>query len=236
MISLQNVTKSFEDFRLGPLNFEVEPGYVVAVVGPNGSGKSTLFRMLMDLVHPDEGELRVFDQQYPKDTVSIKRRIGYVPENSVGHDELDAREFGSFVAHWYPPWNGRLYDDLLERFEINHWQRFDRLSKGMKRRLVFAAAVAAEPGLLLLDEPTDGVDPFARRIMLEEVSTYLRDESRSVFFATHSNRRGPPHRRLHIVFTQRFIPRALRERYLIGELERVVGRPEAGDGRRAGTG
>ena len=186
VISLQNVTKSFGDFTLGPLNVEVEPGYVVAVVGPNGSGKSTLFRMLMDLVHPDEGELRVFGERYPQDAVSIKRRIGYVPENSVGHDELDAREFGSFVAHWYPSWNGRLYDDLLERFEIDHWQRFDRLSKGMRRRLVFAAAIAAEPDLLLLDEPTDGVDPFARRLMLEEVSTYLRDEDRSVFFATHS--------------------------------------------------
>ena len=186
VISLQNVTKSFGGFRLGPLNVEVEPGYVVAVVGPNGSGKSTLFRMLMDLVHPDAGEARVFGQQYPQDAVSIKRRIGYAPENSVGHDELDAQEFGSFVAHWYPSWNGRLYDDLLRRFEIDPGQRFDRLSKGMKRRLVFSAAVAAEPDLLLLDEPTDGVDPFARRLMLEEISHYLQNENRSVLFATHN--------------------------------------------------
>ena len=186
VITLQNVTKSFGNFTLGPLNVEVEPGYVVAVVGPNGSGKSTLFRMLMDLVHPDAGEVKIFGVEYPQDAVSIKRRIGYVPENSVGHDELDAREFGSFVAHWYPSWNARLYGDLLRRFEIDPGQRFDRLSKGMKRRLVFSAAVAAEPDLLLLDEPTDGVDPFARRIMMEEISHYLQNENRSVFFATHN--------------------------------------------------
>lgn len=186
VISLQNVTKSFGEFRLGPLDVEVEPGYVVAVVGPNGSGKSTLFRMLMDLVHPDGGGVRIFGDRYPEDAVSVKRRIGYVPEQSVGHDELDAREFGSFVAHWYPSWNDRLYTDLLRRFEIDPGQRFDRLSKGMRRRLAFAAAVAAEPELLLLDEPTDGVDPFARRLMLEEISTYLQNEDRSVLFATHS--------------------------------------------------
>lgn len=185
MLSLVGVAKSYGEFTLGPLDLEIEPGYVVAVVGPNGSGKSTLFRMLMGLVHPDEGEVNLFGGRYPEDEIGIKSRIGYVPETSTGHDEMTAAEIGSFVAHWYPAWDGELYAGLLRRFELDADKRFDKLSKGMQRRLAFALAVARRPKLLLLDEPTDGVDPFARRLMLEEVSRYLERDGRTVLFATH---------------------------------------------------
>ena len=185
VVSLEGVVKSYPRFRLGPVNLEVESGYVVAVVGPNGSGKTTLFRMLMNLVHPDAGEIRLFSERYPGSEVGIKRRIGYVPERSVGHDELTAEGLGSFVSRWYPSWNGKLYRDLVRRFEIDKGQRFGRLSKGMQRRLAFAVAVACEPELLLLDEPTEGVDPFARRTMMEEISRFMHNGRRTVLFATH---------------------------------------------------
>lgn len=185
VVSLDGVTKSFSRFTLEPMSLELEPGYVVAVVGPNGSGKSTLFRMLMNLVHPDDGEMRLFGGRYPEDEVGIKRKIGYVPETAVGHDEMNARELGSFVAHWYPTWNARRYDELLREFEIDADQRFARLSKGQQRRLSFAVAIACGPELLLLDEPTDGVDPFARRTMLQEISAFLEGGDRTVLFATH---------------------------------------------------
>ena len=185
VVSLKDLVKSYEDFTLGPLNLEIEPGYVVAVVGPNGSGKSTLFRMLMGLSRPDSGEIEIFGARYPEDEVEIKRRIGYVPEVSTGHDEMTAAVLGSFVSHWYPEWSEKLYVDLLQRLEIDTKKRFDRLSKGMQRRLAFALAVARNPGLLLLDEPTDGVDPFARRKMLEEIPTFMEGGDRTVIFATH---------------------------------------------------
>lgn len=79
VISLNGVTKSYGNFALGPVDMEIEPGYVVAVVGPNGSGKSTLFRMLMSLSHPEAGEIRIFGDRYPEDEVEIKRKIGYAP-------------------------------------------------------------------------------------------------------------------------------------------------------------
>ncbi|MGI9048145.1 MAG: ABC transporter ATP-binding protein [Rubrobacteraceae bacterium] len=185
VISLKNLVKSYEGFTLGPLDLEVEPGYVVAIVGPNGSGKSTLFRMMMGLSQPDSGEIEIFGDRYPEGEVEIKRRIGYVPDISTGHDEMTAADLGSFVSHWYPKWNEELYANLLRRFEINAKKRFDKLSKGMQRRLTFTLAVARSPDLLLLDEPTDSVDPFARRIMLEEISTFLEAGERTVLFATH---------------------------------------------------
>lgn len=185
IISVEGVEKSYGNFTLGPVNLEVEPGYVVAVVGPNGSGKSTLFRMLMNLSHPDEGSISLFGGGYPEDEVEIKRRIGYVPETAVGHDEMNAKSLGRFVSHWYPAWDQKLYDDLLNHSEIESGKKFRNLSKGMQRRLSFALAAATRAYLLLLDEPTDGVDPFARREMLEEIATHVQDGEKTVLLATH---------------------------------------------------
>lgn len=185
VISLKDVRKSYGSFELGPVNLEVEPGYVVAVVGPNGSGKSTLFRMLMNLARPDEGSLSLFDGAYPDEEVEIKQKIGYVPERSVGHDEMSAKALGEFVAHWYPTWEQKTYDELLSRSEIEGNKKFGKLSKGMQRRLTFALAAATGAELLLLDEPTDGVDPFARRAMLEDISRFMESGDKTVVYATH---------------------------------------------------
>jgi ABC-2 type transport system ATP-binding protein len=190
VISLEGVMKSRGDFVLGPVDLAVEPGHVVAFVGPNGGGKSTLFGMLMNLLRPDSGEVSLFGGRYPDDEVAIKQRIGYVPERSTGRDDMDAVALGRFVSRWYPNWDRRLYRDLLGRSGIDPGKRFGELSKGMRRRLSFALALAASPELLLLDEPTAGVNPFARREMLDEILSFARDDARggdrTVVFATHA--------------------------------------------------
>jgi ABC-2 type transport system ATP-binding protein len=190
VISLEGVRKSYGDFELGPMNLRIEPGQIVAVVGPNGSGKSTLLQMLMNLIKPSSGEVRLFGCSYPDGEVRIKRRIGYVPESSVGYHDMNARELGDFVSHWYPGWDQSLYTDLLGRLELDPYKQFGRHSKGMRRRLSFALALASSPELLLLDEPASGVDPFAREQMLDEISRFVESGAheggaRTVVFATH---------------------------------------------------
>jgi ABC-2 type transport system ATP-binding protein len=185
VISLRDITKSYGNFDLGPVDLTVEPGYVVAVVGPNGGGKSTLIRMLMNLVQPDSGELTLFGGTYPHDEVAIKRKVGYVPERPVGHDEMNAKSLGKFVSRFYPRWDQRLYEDLLKCTLIESDKSFGELSKGVQRRLAFALALATGSELLLLDEPTAGVDPFARREILEYVSRFMHSGDRTVVFATH---------------------------------------------------
>lgn len=190
VISLKGVRKTFRNnFELGPMDLTVEPGCIVAVLGPNGGGKSTLIGMLMNLIHPDSGEVSLFGLSHPEDEVAIKQRIGYVPESSVGHDELSAKSLGEFVSYWYPRWDQRLYQDLIERYKVDPDKRFGKLSKGMQRCLAFALALATGGELLLLDEPTVGVDPFARRQMLEDISRFMRDgvndgDGRTVVLAT----------------------------------------------------
>lgn len=183
-ISLENVSKSFPGFGLGPVSLEVEPGYAVAVVGPNGSGKTTLFKLLMGLARPESGEVRLFGGGYPEDEVDLKRKIGYVPERDSGHDDLSARELSGLLSPLYPYWDQGLFDDLLASFELRPDAKFSRLSKGNQRRLSFALAVARRPELLLLDEPTDGIDPFARRTVVDRISDHLEGGG-TVLFATH---------------------------------------------------
>ena len=185
VLSLKDVKKSYGNFELGPVDLNIEPGSIVAVVGPNGGGKSTLMGMLMNLIQPDSGELKLFGGTYPDDEVAIKRRVGYVPERPVGGDEMSAESLGEFFSRFYPKWDHRLYEDLLKRARIEPDKRFGELSKGVQRRLAFALALATGSELLLLDEPTAGVDPFGRREILEDISRFMEGGDKTVVFATH---------------------------------------------------
>ncbi len=104
VLEVRGFTKKFGDFvAVDSLSLEVRRGDVYGFLGPNGSGKSTLLRMLMNLVKPTSGELELFGgASYPDDEVAIKQRVSYVPERSVGHDEMSAKSLGEFVSHWYP--------------------------------------------------------------------------------------------------------------------------------------
>jgi ABC-2 type transport system ATP-binding protein len=188
VISLRDVGKSYPAFELGPINLEVEPGNIVAIVGPVGGGKSTLMGMLMNLIRPTSGEITVFGGTYPEDEVAIKRRIGYAPERSSGHDHLSPKALREFVSHFYPGWDQGLYEDLLADVAMGPDEKFGKLSAGTQRRLTVALALATGSELLLLDEPTAGLDPFARRWVLGAISRYMMDGRyghRTVVFAAH---------------------------------------------------
>jgi ABC-2 type transport system ATP-binding protein len=191
VISLEDVRKSRGDFDLGPVDLSIEAGYVVAVVGPNGGGKSTLFGLLMNLLQPDSGEIKLFGGRYPEDEVGIKRRIGYVPGGHTGRDDMNAYALERFVSRWYPRWDRRIYQDLLGRLGVDPGRRFGELSQGGQRRLSFALAMATSPELLLLDEPTTGVDDLTRREMLDDLWYFVHDDARegarrTAVFSTHS--------------------------------------------------
>lgn len=190
VISLEGVRKSRGEFGLGPVDLSIEPGYVVAVVGYNGSGKSTLFGLIMNLLQPDSGEIKLFGGRYPGDEVEIKRRIGYSPQRPTGRNDMNAHALEKFVSRWYPRWDRRIYQDLLGRMGVDSGKKFGELSEGGRRRLSFALAMATSPELLLLDEPTTGVDASTRREMLDALWYFVHDDARegdrrTVVFSTH---------------------------------------------------
>ncbi|TLS51238.1 ABC transporter ATP-binding protein [Paenibacillus antri] len=187
VLELERFVKARGDFRLGPIDLAVEEGLIVALVGPNGSGKSTLFRSLMGLLHPDGGTLRVFGEAaYPANDIGTKSRIGFVGDSLTPADEgMTVLQWKQFVARWFKSWNEATWNRLSERLELEPKKKLKELSTGMTKRLEFALAVSHDPELLLLDEPSSGLDPFAWRIMMDEIRTFMDGGDRTVFVATH---------------------------------------------------
>ncbi|GGY35900.1 ABC transporter ATP-binding protein [Streptomyces anulatus] len=183
LIECTDVTKKFGDFTaLSRLNLTVPQGVVYGYLGPNGAGKSTTIRMLMGLSRPTSGQVRVLGQD-PTDP-EVRRRIGYLP----GELRLDERlTIGQTLASW-----GRLRgltdtayrDELVQRFGIDPSRRVRGLSTGNRRKVGLVGAFMAKPELLILDEPTNGLDPLMQQVFLATVEE-ARDNGQSVLLSSH---------------------------------------------------
>lgn len=186
-IQLNGLVKSRGDFQLGPLDITVEGGLIVALVGPNGSGKSTLFRLLTGLLQPEQGEVKLFGERaYPDRDVEVKSRLGFAGDSVEPLDDrMTVEEWKAFVSRWYVSWNEEIWSRLYERLELPGKKKLKQLSTGMAKRLSFALALSHDPDLLLLDEPSSGLDPFAWRIMLEEIRRFMDTGERTTLIATH---------------------------------------------------
>ncbi|MFI9629038.1 ATP-binding cassette domain-containing protein [Streptomyces sp. NPDC052042] len=183
VIECTDVTKKFGGFTaLSQLDLTVPPGVVFGYLGPNGAGKSTTIRMLMGLSRPTSGRVRVLGQD-PTDP-EVRRRIGYLP----GELRLDDRlTIGQTLASW-----GRLRgltdtayrDDLVQRFGVDPSRQVRGLSTGNRRKVGLIGAFMAKPELLILDEPTNGLDPLMQQVFLGAVEE-ARDNGQSVLLSSH---------------------------------------------------
>lgn len=170
IISVRELTRRFGDFlAVDHITFEVEPGQVVGYLGPNGSGKTTTIRMLLGLLRPSEGSARVLGFDSTRQSEQVRARTGYMSQKFALYNELTVRENLSFYAGVYGVRDRQRTDELLEQLGLAQvsGQQVRTLSAGWRQRLALAAAIVHRPELLLLDEPTSGVDPTARRAFWE---------------------------------------------------------------------
>jgi ABC-2 type transport system ATP-binding protein len=172
---------------LDKISFEVEPGGVFGFLGPNGAGKTTTLKLLMQLVFPTSGSAKILGK--PVGDVSVKRRIGFLPENPYFYDNLTAEELLGYFASLFG-YHGaerkkrvsRLLDDVGVGAERRLQLR--KFSKGMIQRVGLAQAIVNDPEVVFLDEPMSGLDPLGRR-EVRQLILRLRDEGRTVFFSSH---------------------------------------------------
>lgn len=178
------ITRKMDSFQLGPVSLALEPGLVYAVVGPNGSGKTTLFNLLMGLIRPDAGSIERFGEPYTSDALSQSQRIAWVPEMLVGFSDWRVHEINELYRRSYPNFDQQLLREVQAGIELH--KTFSELSKGLQRRTMLAVALVARPDLLICDEPTDGIDPFARQEMLGQFASYMETGDRTLVIATHN--------------------------------------------------
>ena len=184
-LKIDNLTKAYPGFRLGPLNLDLDPGMVLGYIGPNASGKTTTFRCLTGLVRIDRGRVSIFGRENRPNEAAWRHDIGYVGDKHVFYEKWTGRANLSFRAGFYPTWSHALAEDLARRFECPLEQKAKDMSSGNRVKLSLISALAHSPRLLLLDEPTAGLDPVVRKEVLDVLFEVLEDGERSIFYATH---------------------------------------------------
>jgi ABC-2 type transport system ATP-binding protein len=170
---------------LQDVSVEVGRGSVFGLVGENGAGKSTLLKHLLGLWRAETGTVRVFGKDPVKDPVSVLGRIGYLSEQPDLPGWMRVVELLRYMQAFYPRWDAQYADQLRERFGLDAEARIRTLSKGQHARLGLIAAEAHRPDLLILDEPSSGLDPIVRRDILEAIIRTVTDEGRTVIFSSH---------------------------------------------------
>jgi ABC-2 type transport system ATP-binding protein len=183
---LENITRRFgKVLALDALSLTVRQGEVYGFLGRNGAGKTTALRILMGIIRPDEGHIELLGKRTKRVTVSLKQRIGYVSQEPMYYSWMTAEQLGRFVSSFYPTWDTREYCRLLDALDVPLDRRTAELSGGTRSKLGLALALAPRPELLLLDEPTAGLDPVARREFNDQLMLLQRERGTTVFFSSH---------------------------------------------------
>jgi len=187
VIEFRNVMKRRRTKTIGPIQLSIPQGYIVALVGPNGSGKSTLLNMMIQTVFPDEGEVTWFGESYSKELpIEVRKQMAFVPEQlSVEEQHMTADQAATFRASWYDNWDGYFFDELMSRFDVPRGVKLRKMSKGERRKFEIAAALAPRPKLLLLDEPSSGLDPFAWKQMIDQLHKLMKSIDTTIILSTH---------------------------------------------------
>ena len=167
------------------LDMTVRRGEIYGFLGRNGAGKTTTIRAMMGIISADDGEIELFGESVRRISVRHKRMIGYVSQEQFYYPWMTCRQLGNFVSGFYPSWDIDEFKRLLKVLDLPPDRRTSQLSGGMRVKLALALALSPRPALLILDEPTAGLDPVARREFLDLIEAQARNHQRTTFFSTH---------------------------------------------------
>jgi ABC-2 type transport system ATP-binding protein len=185
IIELDHITKSYGNHvAVSDLSLQVPKGSIYGFIGPNGSGKTTTIRMIMNILYPDNGVIRIFGKEH---VGSHLDKIGYLPEERGLYRKMKVKELVSFYGELKKiPRPAKEADFWLEKFDLTKWsgKKIESLSKGMSQKVQFIITIINRPEIIILDEPFSGLDPLNAEI-IKEVILDLRREGATVLFSTH---------------------------------------------------
>jgi len=172
-------------FEIRDLALNVPTGSMYGFLGPNGAGKTTTIRLMLGLLRPLSGRIAVLGGEIPREAPRVLARTGYVPEQPHLYPTLTVLETVRFHAAFYQTWDWKWAEELLAVFHLDRTRRLASLSKGEMGKLEMLLALAQRPELLVLDEPTDGLDPVVRRDVLTALLEYVSQQNATVFISSH---------------------------------------------------
>ncbi len=186
LIEIKRLTKRYGKVRaLNELDLSVKEGEVYGFLGRNGAGKSTTIRIMMGITKPTSGALLLFGKPLDKNRNELRQSIGYVAQEQNFYGWMTPKSIGEFVRGFFPTWDDKEYRRLIRTLDLPESRKIRTFSGGMRAKLALALALAHRPPLLLLDEPTAGLDAVARREFIEMVRDQAENTSRTTFFSSH---------------------------------------------------
>lgn len=185
VIELKHVTKNFDGFALKDFSISVKKGFVTGFIGGNGVGKSTTIKLIMNILQPDSGELKIFGLDYKKHEKEIKQRIGFVYDDGVFYEQLTLLEMKRIIKPSYKNWDDELFNYYIQSFQLPLNKKLSTFSKGMIMKASLAIALSHHAELIIMDEPTSGLDPIFRRELLDILHDLMQDGEKTIFFSTH---------------------------------------------------
>lgn len=184
-IEVQGICKSYKNYRLSDITFQAPKGYITGLIGPNGAGKSTIIKAIMGLVTLDQGRIQVLGHGTEQEEGRYKQEIGYISDENIYYDWLSMEQMKKIIAPFYPAWDEMVFQRYMDLFELPLRKKIKDCSKGMKMKYAIAIALSHNPALLIMDEPTAGLDPVFRRELLELLAEYILDDQKTILFSTH---------------------------------------------------
>ena len=181
---VRKLMKRYPSFVLDEVSFDLERGKITGFIGRNGAGKTTTIKSMLNLIHPDSGDVRFFGMPIVDNETGIKKRIGYSTGTVSWYPRKKIRDIVEIIKRFYETWDDTAYHKYLELFSIDEIKTPLELSEGMKVKLNLLLALSHRSEVLILDETTSGLDPFSRNELLE-IFTKLKEDGTAVFFSTH---------------------------------------------------
>ncbi|MDF2512047.1 MAG: transporter ATP-binding protein [Herbinix sp.] len=185
LLEVKGLTKRYKGFLLDDISFSLPKGYIMGYVGQNGAGKTTTINCINQICHANSGTIYLNGRMYKEDPIQYKEEIGFIGDESYFPKEMRISDIRSIQKTFYRSFQEAEFDQLIARFKLPEKKKISEFSRGMKVKLMFAAALSRDTKLLILDEATNGLDPVIRSEVLQILQDYISDGERSILFSTH---------------------------------------------------
>ncbi len=184
-LEIKNLTKEYDTFKLDNISFNLPSGCIVGLIGKNGAGKSTTIKLILDMIEKDHGTISILGKDNKENIQSIKEDIGVVLDEAGIPDCLTAKQVGKIMKLTFKQWDEYEYNRLISKFSLSTTKPFKEFSRGTKMKLAIAIAMSHKAKLLILDEPTNALDPVVRDEVIEMLYDFTRDEDHSILISSH---------------------------------------------------
>ena len=185
ILEVKNLCKRYEGFELKNINIELPKGMIMGLIGENGAGKTTTIKSILNTIHIDGGEVKIFGLEMQKNEKQIKEQIGVVLDESFLSEYLNAVDVNKIMKNIYKNWDEKQYFKYIDEFKLPKNKILKDFSSGMKMKLKITTALSHNPKLLILDEPTSGLDPIARNDILDIFQEFIKDGEKSILVSSH---------------------------------------------------